>query len=288
MLIKHSKYKNTGILFELLVRQITSDTLKGRESKAIGMLKKHFLNTSLGKEYKLYETLVGQKQPITEQKANLILSTILENYRKISRSATRRAKYSLIKEIKESYNTSHFFKTKVRNYKALAAIYTLFEAYSSKTPTDPNQIVDNHHTLLVTLTHKEVDENDVKKSVLNEFENSDKDVRLLTYRVLLEKFNKKHNELNSNQKQVLKEFITSVDSQSKLKDFYNDKINEIKVILNKENKKVISKPTQIKVNEVAKLLTELTKKDKINDDNLVDLLQYYQLVEEIVKANVKV
>ena len=88
MLVKHSKFKNTGILFELLVRQITSDTLKGKESKAIGMLKKHFLNTSLGKEYKLYETLVSQKQPLTESKANILLSTVLENYQKISRSAT--------------------------------------------------------------------------------------------------------------------------------------------------------------------------------------------------------
>jgi len=288
MLVKHSKFKNTGILFELLVRQITSDTLKGKESKAIGMLKKHFLNTSLGKEYKLYETLVNQKQPLTESKANILLSTVLENYQKISRSATRKAKYSLIKEIKENYNANHFFKTRVRNYKTLASIFTLFEAYSSKTPTDPNQIVDNKVTLLEGLTKQSINEQDVKDDVLKELENSDKDVRLLTYRVLLEKFNTKYDDLSSNQKKVLQEFITSVDSTSKLKDCYNVKINEIKSILDIENKKVQSKPTQIKIDEVAKLLNELDKNDKVSDDNLVDLLQYYQLTEEIVKANVKV
>jgi ribosomal protein L20A (L18A) len=164
----------------------------------------------------------------------------------------------------------------------------LFEAYSSKTPTDPNQIVDNKVTLLEGLTKQPINEQDVKDDVIKELENSDKDVRLLTYRVLLEKFNTKYDDLSSNQKKVLQEFITSVDSTSKLKDFYNVKINEIKSILDIENKKVKSKPTQIKIDEVAKLLNELDKNDKVSDDNLVDLLQYYQLTEEIVKANVKV
>ena len=53
MKIKHSKYKNTGLLFELLVRQITADTLNGGSSPSLNILKKSFANTELGKEYKL-------------------------------------------------------------------------------------------------------------------------------------------------------------------------------------------------------------------------------------------
>ena len=82
MKIKHSKYKNTGILFELLVRQITADTLKGSDSPAIDLLKNYFVKTSLGREYKLYESIIKSKV-ISEGKANSLISTILENSRKL-------------------------------------------------------------------------------------------------------------------------------------------------------------------------------------------------------------
>ena len=42
MKVKHSKYKNTGILFELLTRQLTSDTITGNQTKSLSFLKKHF------------------------------------------------------------------------------------------------------------------------------------------------------------------------------------------------------------------------------------------------------
>ena len=68
MKIKHSKYKNAGLLFELLVRQITADTLSGKSSPSLDILKKSFANTELGKEYKLYETLFKNKN-ISEGRA---------------------------------------------------------------------------------------------------------------------------------------------------------------------------------------------------------------------------
>ena len=98
MKIKHSKYKNTGILFELLVRQITADTLKGENSPAIDILKKYFVKTSLGKEYKLYETVIKSKT-ISESRANVFISSILDNSKKFSRSSLKKQKYSLINEI---------------------------------------------------------------------------------------------------------------------------------------------------------------------------------------------
>ena len=77
MYIKHSKFKNTGILFEILVKKITGDTLSGKTSPAIKIIKEYFVNTELGKEYKLYETVFNDKN-LSEGKASLILSTILE------------------------------------------------------------------------------------------------------------------------------------------------------------------------------------------------------------------
>ncbi len=107
---------------------------------------------------------------------------------------------------------------------------------------------------------------------------------MLAYRVLLEKFNDKYADLNSNQKSTLKEFINSVDNTPKLKEFYNTKITEIKNTLLALNKKVTNKAIQIKVNEVVNILPSLGKTDKVNDDHLINLLQYYQLVEELETA----
>ena len=280
MRIKHSKFKNTGLLFELLVRTITSVTLNGKESPAINILKKYFVNTELGKEYKLYET-VFKKSIISEGKANIILNTVLETSRKLNRSTLRREKYNIIKELKECYNLEELFKTKISNYKPLASLYTLFEIFNSKDITDPSQIVDNRVSIMEYLTKSEMNKEDVKEDILEEFKSYDKDLRILTYRVLLEKFNDKYSNLNSSQKTVLKEFINNVDNTSNLKNFYNTKINEIKTTLNSEIKNVKDKATKIKLEEVSKYLKEVDKRQRINNDNLVDLLQYYSLLEEL-------
>jgi hypothetical protein len=284
MKIKHSKYKNTGILFELLVRQITADTLKGGDSPAIDILKEHFIKTSLGREYKLYESILKSKV-LNEGRANMIISTILESSSKFNRTTLRKQKYNLINEIKKYYNLDVFFGAKIKNYKELASLYTLIEGYNSKEASDSQQIIDNKVTLLEHLTKQEVNTKEVKEDVLKEFQTYDKDLRILTYKVLLEKFNSKYENLSTEQKQVLKEFINSVDSAPGLRDFYNNKINELKTTLNKEAKTIKDKATQIKITEVAKYLVELDKTAKVDNDNLVDLLQYFELVKEIKVAN---
>jgi hypothetical protein len=280
MTIKHSKYKNTGILFELLVRQITADTLSGTESKAANILKKYFTKTELGREYKLYENLFKYVN-VSEAKADMVITTLIESSKQLNRSALKRQKYNLIKEIKANYNVEEFFKTKLPNYKAQAALYTLLEVYNSENLSNPNQIIENKTALLEHLTQSTIDKQGVQNSTLEEFRNQDKDIRMLTYKVLLEKFNNKYADLNENQKSVLKEFINSVDNTPKLKEFYNGKVNEIKTYLAKLNTSVTDKAIQIKINEVINMLSPLSKNDKASDDNLVNLLQYYQLVEEL-------
>lgn len=283
MNIKHSKYKNTGILFELLVRQITADTLSGVESKASNILKKYFTKTELGREYKLYESFFKNVN-VSEAKADMVLNTIVESAKHLNRSALRRQKYNLVNEIKKHYNIEDFFKMKLPNYKAQAALYSLIEIYSGDDTLNPNQIIENKTVLLEFLTKSTINKQEVKNSILEEFKHQDKDIQVLAYRVLLEKFNDKYSGLNINQKSVLKEFINSVDSTPKLKEFYNAKVNEIKNHLTNLNKTVTDKAIQIKINEVINILPSLGKNDKPNDDNLVNLLQYYQLVEELEAA----
>ena len=284
MNIKHSKYKNTGILFELLVRQITADTLSGKDSKATGILKKYFVKTELGREYKLYETLTKHKN-LTEGKAEVVINSVIESSKHLNRGALKRQKYNLINEVQKYYNLEEFFKTKLPSYKIHAALYTLLEIYNSENLSNPDQIISNKIAILENLTTKQVDKKKVEDDLLTEFQSYDKDLRILTYKVLLEKFNGKYASLNDNQKSVLKEFINSVDSTPKLKDFYNNKVGEIKEELNKISKKVTDKAIQIKLNEVTNLLTPLGKISNVGNDDLVNLLQYYELLEELVKIN---
>jgi|TARA_B100000424_G_scaffold233162_1_gene196333 hypothetical protein len=284
MKIKHSKYKNTGVLFELLVRQITADTLKGSNSPAIDILKEYFVKTSLGREYKLYESVL-KSNVISEGRANTIISTILENSKRFSRSSLKKQKYNLINEIKKHYDLDVFFGSKIKNYKELAALYTLIEGYNQKTDIDSQQLINNKITLLEHLTKKQINADDVKKDVIQEFDEYDKDTRILTYKVLLEKFNSKYDNLSSDQKRVLKEYINSVDSTPGLRTFYNQKINELKSTLEKDINDIKDKAIQIKLTEVNKFLVELNKTDKVSDDNLVDLLRFYELIKEIKVAN---
>ena len=280
MKLKHSKYRNTGILFELLVRQITADTLKGIESPAIDLVKKYFVNTQLGKEYKLYEAVL-KAEVLNESKANALVSTILESSSKLNRKTVKREKYNLIKEIKANYDINTFFSTKLPSYKRLASVYTLVEAYNSTEDIDTNQIVDNKVTILELLTKEEVKTSEVESEVLREFKKQSPELRSLAYKILLEKFNDKYDGLNTDQKLVLKEYIESENSQNKLREFYNGRIQDLRGKMSEVINEVDNEVIKIKLNEVSKYLREITKTKKVSNDDIVDLLEYYELIQEI-------
>ena len=284
MYIKHSKFKNTGILFEILVKKITGDTLNGINSPAIKIIKEYFVNTELGKEYKLYETVFSRKN-LTEGKANIILDTILEQSKKLNRRKLKNEKYNLIKELKSHYDVEDLFKTKLSDYKSQASLYTLLEVYNSEKSVNPQQIIDNKIIILECITTEIVNKVEVKNTVLEEFKSYDKDLRTLTYHVLLENFNTKYDELNSKQKSILKEFITSADNGPLLKEFYNKEILSLKTVLKSETNRVKDRTTQIKLQEINKLIVELNKRTTIKNSHLVDLLQYHSLLEELTLSN---
>jgi hypothetical protein len=281
---KHSKYKNSGILFELLVRQITADTLEGKDSPVKDILKKYFVKTELGKEYKLYEALLNRTS-LTEAKANMVIDTLLESSKTLNRRTIKKQKYNLISEIQKHYDLNEFFNHKLPNYKVQAAFYTLMEIYNAASDINPENIITNKVTILEHLTVAPIMESKVRETVLDEFRKEDKDTRILAYRVILEKFNTKYDELNSHQKTILKELINSIDNTPRLKEFYVAKSNEIKKELVSLNKKTKDPVTQIKINEVISLLKPTDKTHKVTDNDLVDLLQYCDLLTELETVN---
>lgn len=280
MNIKHSKYKNTGILFELLVRQVTADTLNGDDSPALSIIQKYFVKSELSKEYKLYEVL-SKNTSLTEGKATMILQTLLQNSKKLNRGILRREKYNLINEIKKHYNLESFFRTKLPHYKTYAAFYTLTEIENTEALVDTNQIVSNKVTLLEHLSSSNIKEERVEAEVLRDFQSYDKDTRMLTYRILMEKFNGKYTNLHDSQKEVLRQYINSVDSTPVLREFYNTEVEKIKAQLNELNAEVKDKTIQIKINEVVSLIQELDKTSNVTSENIVNILQYIELVEEL-------
>ena len=281
MRIKHSKYKNTGLIYELLVKQIAADTISKKESPAVSILKKFFAGkTSLTKEFKLYE-FVLKNQNVSAAKAETIVTTIIEISRKFNSKVLKKQKYDLISELKKNYDLEEFFSIKVRDYKPLAALYCLLEAYRADNLVDPQFLVDNKTTILEHLSSVKVEKESVKETLIEEYSKYDKDLKLLVYKILLEKFNQKYSDLLPEQKIILKEFITSVNSTTRLRNLINKEIKNISSQVNEMLSSIDNNVVKIKLEEVAKNIQPISKRQKIVDGHLVKLMQYYDLVNEL-------
>jgi hypothetical protein len=283
MKIKHSKFRNTGLIFELLIKQVASDTLNNKDSAAISVIKKHFANKStLAKEYKLYEFIVRNRS-VSQSRAEAIVSTITEVSRKLDQKVLKNQKYDLIANIKEHYDINEFFGIQVRDYKALAALYCLLEGQNAETLINPQMLVDNKTTILEHLTSKPQDENEVKDALVEEYSKYDKDLKLLTFKILLEKFNDKYKDLLPEQKRILKEFITSVNSGTRLRNIVNKELDTLSGIVSELAANVDNQVVKIKLDEVSKAIKPVSNKERIDDNHLVKLMQYYELVNELKK-----
>jgi hypothetical protein len=279
--IKHSKYKNTGLIFELLVKQVAADTLSRKESPAIKVIKKFYTgNTTLVKEFKLYDFVLKNKG-VGSKKAETILSTIVEISRKLDVNSLRKQKYELIKELKSHYDLEEFFSIKVESYKPLAALYCLLEAQNTLNLVDPTVFVDNKTTILEHLTQSKVSQGDVKNALIEEYSKYDKDLRLLTYKILLEKFNDQYKDLLPEQKNILKEFIISANSSTRLRNIVNEEVTLLKKSISELKERISDEIVKIKLEEIYKSMTLVKNTQKVDDNHLVSLMQYYELVNEL-------
>jgi hypothetical protein len=279
-MIKHSKYKNTGILFELLVRQATSDLMSNTDPKAVKIFKKYFTDTELGKEYNLYSTVLNAPK-LNENKAEILVSTITEQAKKLDRVKLDKEKYNLIKEIKKHYDLDNFFKAKIEAYKIYASIYTLIENQISKEFSDTKQLITNKLTLLEHITKESLTERKVASKVVEEFMKEDKEIRVLAYRILVEKFNDKYSGLSEDQRDLLKEYINSISDTKKLRTYLNTKLLEVKTEITGLKATTKDRVLQIKLNEVLNFIKPMSPNESIKDEVLIGLMQYYQLISEL-------
>ena len=274
--LKHSKFKNTGILFELLVRQIAADTLGGKNSLALEIIKFHFKKgTELTKELNFYQTL--QKETFdTQYKALEFVNIILEQRRNLNESLLRRQKYNLIKSIKESYKIDDFFKYRVNNYKELASTYKLFEY---KQENSPKEWVDCKNTIFESIITKK--EQLIEEKINEEYTTQPKEVRLLAYKFLVDSFNEKYSSLTLEQKNVLRTYINNIDNSEKLRKYVISEVKKLKTAFGKV--KVSDKVVSIKLNETINLMENIATSKIISETQVLSLLRYHELLEEVRK-----
>jgi hypothetical protein len=276
--LKHSKYKNTGILFEILVRKLTSETLSSNKTITVDIIKKYFgRNTELAKELQLYNALSKEQQFKTDAQGFDYIRMIKESYKKLNQTTLKRQKYNLVKEISEKFVFNDIAKIHIPNYKNMASIYTLFEYEESD---NPKQIMECKNVILntgliVERAHVKQDE------LLESYQSQPKDVRLLAYKLLVDKFNEKYSILDESQKQLLNKYITNVNDTTALKRYVEQVVPKIKTELYNQSKLVSDKATKIKVQKLSEMLCTVENMKTIKESHILSLLRYYDLLKEL-------
>ena len=283
--LRHSKFKNTGILFELLTRQITADIIAGKEhSEAKDLLFKYFKeNTELGKEWRLYNFLLTEKIK-DESRADRFLSIIVEQRKKLNNLKLIKEKYELIKEIKELYPIDDFLKATLKNYRNLASIFKLFEDASSKDlKFDAKEIYQSKSCIIENIVDKpkKINEED---DILRFYAEQNEDIRLLSYRILVEGMNKKYQDFDENQKGVLREYINNISNTNSLGTYINKQVDNVKNQLHELSNKIGDNDViKIKINEVVKQLDKVKPQTGkvVRDNQIMVVLLSYELLKEI-------
>ena len=278
--LKHSKYKNTGILFEMLVRKLTAETLSSDKSVTIEIIKKYFgKNTELSKELQLYNTLL-KEQFKTEAQALDYIRTVKSAYGKLNQGILKRQKYNLVKEISERFVFEDMAKMHIPNYKELASIYMLFEYDETDNPKRlmecKNVIIENG------ITTKKAEQKD---SLLQEFSSQSKEMRLLSYKLLVDKFNEKYSGLDESQKQLLNKYITHVNDTAELRNYVQTVIPKIKKQLTEQAKHITDDVTKIKVSKMSEMLCSVENMKTIKESHILSLLRYFDLINELKEVH---
>ena len=279
--VKHSKIKNTGILFELISRQITVDVMNGDDkSKSVEMLKKFFNEkTELGKENQLYQVLLKENYN-SSHKAEKLVDAVVKARQKLQNKKLRTEKYNLIKEIKKNYVVEDFFRARIPNYKVYASIYKKFIVETTPI-VNPSEEVESTFSIIEHITRNKTKPKNTESQVLTEFKGEDKDLRLLSYQLMVDNFNGKYKKLNSMQRNLLKEYINNISNTNSLREFINGEVNKVKQILNKILPKVDDDITKIKLSEAIKQVDTIKRGKIVKDNQVVSLMRYYELIKEL-------
>lgn len=276
--IKHVKYKNTGIIFELLSKQVAADVLTKQKPVGLSIIKKYFNEgTELYKELTCYQALTDtkiQKEPL----ALKLIDGILEQRSNINQQILAREKYKLIGELKNNYDLQRFFDSRVPNYKLYASIYLLFEHNHSENPV---KHVEGYGIVLEHLTNK----SPAAQKVTTLYEQQSSEIKQLAFKLIIEKFNNKYKNLNIRQKKLVSKFINENTSLQPFRNYIYTEIQYIQRSLLNISNRIKDPALKIKLNEVSALANQITVSSKIKDEHISSMIKYYELIDYFKKSS---
>jgi hypothetical protein len=284
--LKHSKYKNAGILFELLVRQVTADILNGQEdSKANAMLRDYFSeSTELGRENRLYRIIMEDKTK-DQTSADRLLEQIIRTRKKLDERALNLQKYNLIKEIGQNYPVEDFLKGSITNYKLLASIYKVFEESVNAVECDPREIFKARTCIVENIaaakTPTRLVSEDEKKDLVKVYQQQNEDVRLLAYKLLVDSFNEKYKGLDDKQKVLIREYINNISNTNSLRQYINNEVPAVRKEINELKSHVSNDVVRIKLDETLNQLDKITKGTLVKENQIMALMLSYELIKEL-------
>jgi hypothetical protein len=271
MKIKHNKKRNTALVYEALVRELTKSVIKEdltRKSDVTKILKESFSrNSELKKELDIYQTLDnlrGLDQSIIER---VIVEAKIQ-HSKLNKDKVFQEQTSLINKINKSLGLG-VYDNFVPNYKNLATIYSIF---SDSTPIKSKVLLERKLTDLA-LNGSPGEQKETKQPIDN-----------LVYKSFVKSFNAKYfNKLNESQKALMTRFVTSfADEGLELKMFLNEEVSSLKSTFANYIDQLPDAQGKQKFSEVVSIL-EGMKRQEVSVGMVESVLKIQQLKEEIEK-----
>ena len=106
----------------------------------------------------------------------------------------------------------------------------------------------------------------------------------LTTIISLQKIDSKIDEINKLRGELpmeVKDLEDEIEGYNTRISGLEREIKEVKDLLTKYSKKVEDKAVAVKLTETKEMIKPLCKKSSVNDDNVINLLNYYELVNEL-------
>jgi hypothetical protein len=281
--IKHTKIKNTGLLFEILIRKFSSDIISGKEGlKARHLIKKFFNeNTELSKELSLYNMLMEYKIE-DKDKANIVIDSALKLHEKLDSVKLKKEKYTLVNEINNEYDLKNFFNVKINDYKLLASCYKLFE-FNFNNGNEPLDLMQSRFHILENITSKKIllDENSIDMKL---FLSQDSETKIIAYNEMVKSLNENYvTKLSNEQRDLLSVYISSNMNDINLRENINSRIDNIITEINNYKESISDDILIIKLKEISKSIEKIKSSKILNEGHIITIMKFYDLLQSLRK-----
>jgi len=273
----HNKKRNSGLIYELLVRYIAKklveDNVPAAQS-ALGILKEHYKKgTLLYKEFRLFNALISTTVS-SQSVAESILSEAKKAVQQHDAKALTREKSLLIRSINHTLNDSQFYKQHVQDYKMYATVQTVFNDWKRLNEHNIARVANYEDTIIKWLISD--------KSAKDQLDNNYDNVSSIVIKTMTERINKKYlNTLNEKQQDLIRTYSLKNENNDELfKNLTNIKIDTLKLIsaYNKDHKN--DKYLVEKLNKLKETVVSINLDDELKDHDISTFLMLIKLNEE--------